>query len=91
MKRKADVLDEEETPEAEEQVVVPAEHFATVIVPVSEVTAPQTAAIIAQRPKKTPRSLISKLGSTATYFGYGAAGAAGAFALLSALPDAFFV
>jgi len=51
----------------------------------------ETAAIIASRPKKQPRSILRKINTTAKYLGIGAAGAAGALAMLSALPDAFFV
>jgi hypothetical protein len=50
----------------------------------------QTAAIIAQRPKKEPRSILAKVRTTAKYLGIGAAGAASAVVLLSSLPDAFF-
>lgn len=95
MKRKADVLESEETPETEAQAIVAAGGDApmadaAVDVP-ADVAAAQTAAIIAQRPKKQPRSLVKKLGNTAAFLSYGAVGAAGAFALLTCLPDAFFV
>ncbi|KAF1917712.1 hypothetical protein BDU57DRAFT_537351 [Ampelomyces quisqualis] len=90
MKRKADVLDEpdmvETTPElAEDSRAEPA----VVLKPVEEKSA-QTAAAIAQRPKKEPRSILARVRTTAKYLGVGAAGAAGAVALLSSLPDAFF-
>jgi hypothetical protein len=86
MKRKADVLEEVQDLAAEELAVTSAELNA-----LTEQLAVQTAAIIAQRPKKQPRSILSKVRTTATYFGIGAFGAAGAVALLSSLPDAFFV
>ncbi|KAL5113284.1 hypothetical protein ACEQ8H_008845 [Pleosporales sp. CAS-2024a] len=50
----------------------------------------QTVATIASRPKKQPRSMLARINTTAKYLGIGAAGAAGAIAVLSALPDAFF-
>lgn len=96
MKRKADVLEEVE--EIKAPVVkspIPE------ILPVTEASSPgspsanhdtaETAAIIASRPKKQPRSILRKINTTAKYLGIGAAGAAGALAMLSALPDAFFV
>jgi hypothetical protein len=99
MKRKADVLEE---PAIEEAVEIPdAAAFTTQVEPSGEVVAVpandaaavavQTAAIIAQRPKKTPRSLLSKVLNKATYPLLGATGAVVSFALLSTLPDTFFV
>jgi len=66
LKRKADVLEEEEPATVSEEVVV------------------KEAAVIAQRPKKTPRSVLSRVL-------LGATGAVVSFALLSTLPDTFFV
>ncbi|KAI4639266.1 hypothetical protein J4E93_009445 [Alternaria ventricosa] len=97
LKRKADVL------EADEPVVVLDELSKATIgdehatsnlvaaVPVDDAAAIQTAAIIAQRPKKTPRSVLSKVLNKAAYPLLGATGAVVSFALLSTLPDAFFV
>ncbi|CAO2650120.1 Nn.00g014120.m01.CDS01 [Neocucurbitaria sp. VM-36] len=81
MKRKADVLEEEETLIVTEPVVSSEELVDS---------AAQTAAIIAQRPKKQPRSILGKALSTAAYPLLGAAGAVVSFTLLSTLPDAFF-
>jgi hypothetical protein len=99
MKRKADVLEE---PAVEEAVEVPdAAAFITQVEPSGEVVAVpandaaaiavQTATIIAQRPKKTPRSVLSRVLKNATYPLLGATGAVVSFALLSTLPDTFFV
>lgn len=80
LKRKADVLEEEE-------------EFVTEPVVVSEGVidaAAQTATIVAQRPKKQPRSVLSKVLNKAAYPLLGAAGAVASFTLLSTLPDAFF-
>jgi pSer/pThr/pTyr-binding forkhead associated (FHA) protein len=99
MKRKADVLEESETPAAisppvsspsvTQSVDVEAAHVPVVTPAVS--TPAQTAAVIAQRPKKQPKSILARLQTTAKVLSIGAAGAAGALAVLSALPDAFFV
>lgn len=86
MKRKADVLEETTKEEAEIEaasVNTPPEQ------PLVEVEATRVCAIIG-RPKKQPRSLISKLKNTATYLGYVAVGAASSVAVLSYLPDSFF-
>jgi hypothetical protein len=96
MKRKADVLEAEEPAAAmneTQQVIIGAENVTSesvVAVPTSDAAAIQTAAIIAQRPKKTPRSILSKVLDKATYPLLGATGAVVSFALLSTLPDAFF-
>ncbi|KAF2832374.1 hypothetical protein CC86DRAFT_366185 [Ophiobolus disseminans] len=105
MKRKVDVLEEEETSTPEEEVIVPVDETVPAVeafgvdasgaeAPATEAPADtvavQTAAIIAQRPKKQPRSILSRLQNTATYLGYGVAGAAGGIALLATLPDGFF-
>jgi pSer/pThr/pTyr-binding forkhead associated (FHA) protein len=99
MKRKADVLEDSETPAASslpvssvsvtEAVEVESAHVAAVTQVTS--TPAQTAAVIAQRPKKQPKSILARLQTTAKVLSIGAAGAAGALAVLSALPDAFFV
>ncbi|KAH8723411.1 hypothetical protein GQ44DRAFT_685220 [Phaeosphaeriaceae sp. PMI808] len=86
MKRKAEVLEDDEAV-IEEQVITHHDVFAPPTVTESAV---QTVAEIAQRPKLQPRSVISKVRSTATYIGYSAVGAVSAVALLSYLPDAFF-
>ncbi|KAJ4372996.1 hypothetical protein N0V83_003287 [Neocucurbitaria cava] len=80
LKRKADLLEEEE-------------EFVTEPVVVSEGVidaAAQTATSIAQRPKKQPRSVLSKVLNKAAYPLLGAAGAVASFTLLSTLPDTFF-
>jgi hypothetical protein len=96
MKRKADVLDDSEASIAElstRSESVESSRTDQLARAPSEVDlhVAQTASIIAQRPKKQPRSIIGKLRSTATYLGVGAAGAAGMVALLTSLPDTFFV
>jgi len=90
LKRKADVLNSKDMPEAGTHVVVAPGEDVSMADAAVEAAAAQAAAIIAQRPKKQPRSLLKKLGNTAAYFSYGAVGAAGAFALLTCLPDTFF-
>ncbi|OAL02138.1 hypothetical protein IQ06DRAFT_292864 [Phaeosphaeriaceae sp. SRC1lsM3a] len=91
LKRKADVLEETEDlvadyhADASSQITPPAD---SPIVNEPVDSNAQIAAIIAQRPKKQPRSLIK---TGVKYFGIGLAGAAGTVALLSSLPDAFFV
>ena len=96
MKRKADVLEAEEPAVALDEtpeVIIGTEsaHSEPIVaVPAADVTAIQTAAIIAQRPKKTPRSVLSKVLNKATYPLLGATGAVVSFALLSTLPDTFF-
>jgi hypothetical protein len=95
MKRKADVLEVEEIKAPVVMSPVPE------TLSVTEASLPgsrsanhdiaETAATIASRPKKQPRSILRKINTTAKYLGIGAAGAAGALAMLSALPDAFFV
>jgi pSer/pThr/pTyr-binding forkhead associated (FHA) protein len=98
MKRKADVLEEPVV----EEVVVPADAVfnaeqvtanEVVAVPANDAAAAavQTATIIAQRPKKTPRSVLSRVLDKAAYPLLGATGAVVSFALLSTLPDTFFV
>jgi hypothetical protein len=91
MKRKASVLEEDEVAVIKEPIVTPREETESSDQSTVNDIAAQTAAIIAQRPKKQPRSILSKVRNTATYIGYGAVGAASAVALLSYLPDAFFV
>jgi hypothetical protein len=98
MKRKADVLEEPVV----EEVVVPADAVfnveqvtanEVVAVPANDAAAAavQTATVIAQRPKKTPRSVLSRVLDKAAYPLLGATGAVVSFALLSTLPDTFFV
>ncbi|KAL6707273.1 hypothetical protein ACN47E_004261 [Coniothyrium glycines] len=93
LKRKADVLDNDESPSAKEKRD-PAQSAAATLVDGSVVPAPaivlQTLTTIAQRPKKQPRSLLNRLARTATYPLLGAAGAVAAFTLLATAPDAFF-
>lgn len=88
LKRKAHVL--EETEEAVAELYMDGSHRVTppVDLPIVNHDAAQITAIIAQRPKKQPRSLIK---TGVKYLGIGLAGAAGTVALLSSLPDAFFV
>jgi hypothetical protein len=96
LKRKADVLEEGDVPILE-SLVPQAIHVADVVA-LKELSVhrtdddkmSQTAAVITQRPKKQPRSIIGRINTSAKYLGIGAAGAAGALAVLSALPDAFF-
>ncbi|KAF1830864.1 hypothetical protein BDW02DRAFT_558056 [Decorospora gaudefroyi] len=100
LKRKADVLDtvdpattilvEEALPE--EAIAAVEQPPADQVVPaqVVDAAAVQTAAIIAQRPKKTPRSVLGRVLDKAAYPLLGATGAAVSFALLSTLPDTFF-
>jgi hypothetical protein len=90
-KRKADVLDDAEYPVVPALIATPAGESEHTSEPIVVNTAAQTAAIIAQRPKKQPRSILNKLTTSAKYLGVGAFGAASAVALLSSLPDAFFV
>jgi hypothetical protein len=87
LKRKADVLEEDVKPALEEEAASADTPLEQVVV---EVDAVRNVTIIAQRPKKQPRSLVSKLKNTAALLGYGAVGAVGAVAVLSYLPDAFF-
>ncbi|KAF2030233.1 hypothetical protein EK21DRAFT_89115 [Setomelanomma holmii] len=94
-KRKADVLEVAEPVDTETLFIMNDTNTGLVfdVAPNSEPavdTAAQTAATIAQRPKKQPKSIVSRVRNTVTYLGYGAMGAAGAVALLSYLPDAFF-
>jgi hypothetical protein len=95
MKRKADVLDESDVSVPDVSTRSESLDSTRTDQPAdaqsnSGPTPAQTAAIIAQRPKKQPRSILGRLRTTATYLGVGAAGAAGMVALLSSLPDAFF-
>jgi hypothetical protein len=87
LKRKADMLDEDAKSAPEEEATSADTPLKQVVV---EVDAARNVTIIAQRPKKQPRSLVSKLKNTAALLGYGAVGAVGAVAVLSYLPDAFF-
>lgn len=97
MKRKANVLEEEPTvlqKDAPKTVSVAPDGSAsnpTDSDPVVEVMAAQTAAQIAQRPKKMPRSVLGKVLNKAAYPLLGATGAVVSFALLSTLPDTFFL
>jgi len=97
LKRKADVLEADEPEAVLDEVSKAAigdEHATSnsvAAVPVDDDAAIQAAAIIAQRPKKTPRSVLSKVLNKAAYPLLGATGAVVSFALLSTLPDAFFV
>lgn len=86
-KRKADVLDEEDAPVAQEPAPTPTDMDA---VAAANTAVADTAAIIAQRPIIQPRSIMRKLKQAATIFGFGTAGAVGALAALSSLPDTFF-
>ncbi|KAF1848920.1 uncharacterized protein K460DRAFT_364859 [Cucurbitaria berberidis CBS 394.84] len=90
MKRKADVLEEDEVPVIQEQDVAVSTPVDTTATQAAVQAADQTAAIIAQRPKKQPRSVLGKVLNTAAYPLLGAAGAVVSFTLLSTLPDAFF-
>jgi hypothetical protein len=92
MKRKADVLDEPE-PRVDVSETAP-ELLGSLQVNQDEVVSGATsipADVVAQRPKKQPKSILGKIQTTAKYFGIGAAGAVGAVAVLSSLPDSFFV
>jgi len=86
LKRKAEVLEEEHTPIVEGAATVPpasAEaiaHFGDA-----------ASALLAQRPKKQPTSVLAKVGRTAKYFGVGTAGALAALTALAVLPDTFFM
>lgn len=91
MKRKADVLEEEPTFVTEDTPVVVPESTSTANEVIVDAQAIQTAAVIAQRPKKQPKSVLAKVGLTAKYLGLGTAGAFAAFTALSTLPDAFFL
>ncbi|KAH9878244.1 hypothetical protein J1614_003461 [Plenodomus biglobosus] len=91
MKRKADVLEEEHTFVTEDTPVVVPESSSTANEVIVDAQAIQTAAVIAQRPKKQPKSVLAKVGLTAKYLGLGTAGAFAAFTALSTLPDAFFM
>lgn len=88
MKRKADVLDEPNLATLEPAQDVHAE-LAAVPELVEDNTA-QTAAIIAQRPKKEPHSILARVWTPAKYLGVGAAGAVSVVVLLSSRPDFFF-
>ncbi|KAH7082571.1 hypothetical protein BKA63DRAFT_560788 [Paraphoma chrysanthemicola] len=94
MKRKAEVLDAEDIIRPDQTVHEDeVRSLAALVLPESVHAtdeSAQVAAIIAQRPKKQPRSIVSRIRNTAAYVGYGAMGAAGAVALLTCLPDAFF-
>ncbi|KAH7093737.1 hypothetical protein FB567DRAFT_588159 [Paraphoma chrysanthemicola] len=94
MKRKAEVLDVEEVVRPDQTALEDeARSLAALVLPESVQPtdeSAQEAAVIAQRPKKQPRSIINRIRNTAAYVGYGAMGAAGAVALLTCLPDAFF-
>ncbi|KAF2848443.1 hypothetical protein T440DRAFT_509553 [Plenodomus tracheiphilus IPT5] len=90
MKRKADVLEEEHRPAVRDPDVVLPESTSITDDLVVAVQADQPAALIAQRPKKQPRSVLAKFGLTAKYLGLGTAGAVAAITALSTLPDTFF-
>ncbi|USP78772.1 uncharacterized protein yc1106_06046 [Curvularia clavata] len=96
-KRKADAIDEEaivaekETPQ---QAAIAVEQTSSGLAnpdSVSGTNATQTAVQIARRPKKTPRSVLGKVLNKAAYPLLGATGAVVSFALLSTLPDNFFM
>lgn len=97
MKRKAYVLDEdlavsqEDVPKVVSVASNESEGNLIDSDPVAEVVAAQTAAQIAQRPKKIPRSMLGKVLNRAAYPLLGATGAVVSFALLSTLPDTFFL
>jgi len=98
LKRKADVLEHEEpiaiSDEVFEEAAVATEKAsadATVAVPIHNAATTQAAAAIAQRPKKIPRSILNRVLNKAAYPLLGATGAVVSFALLSTLPDTFFV
>lgn len=86
MKRKADVLEEEEIADTANLGTPPD----TTGDATTQTTA-DTAAIVAQRPKKQPRSILRKFANAATYPLLGAAGAVTSFLVLSSLPDDFFL
>lgn len=92
LKRKADIFDEEVAPAFDsnttEDADVPSAESPMID---STSTTAQAPAVIAQRPKKQPRSLLSRLGQTAKYPLLGAAGAVAAFTFLAAAPDSFFM
>lgn len=95
LKRKANVLSEEpQSPVAEEAItftlapaVIPCEAEEAAVQTIAAV--PETI-VIAQRPKKQPKSILSRLGDTARVSLFGAAGAFVAITALSTLPDTFF-
>ncbi len=86
LKRKADVLVEEEHTAILGQSAIP--EGASSVAPV--VVTAEMSAVISQRPKKQPRSIMKRALSKATYPLLGAAGAVVSFTLLSTLPDSFF-
>jgi pSer/pThr/pTyr-binding forkhead associated (FHA) protein len=96
-KRKADTLDEEALVAEEgmpQQAAIAVEQESsgpTNADSVLETVATQAAVQIAQRPKKTPRSVLNKVLNKAAYPLLGATGAVVSFALLSTLPDNFFM
>jgi hypothetical protein len=94
MKRKAEVLEEIEPTDVQESAMA-SEEAAVITEAVrnemtANSTAVETAVMIAQRPKKVPRSILSKVLGKATYPLLSVTGAAVSFALLSTLPDSFF-
>ena len=96
LKRKADVLEEvvvaqEEVYRASAPVVEQTISDSTIQAPVDDCSATQNAAAISQRPKKVPRSILKRALNKATYPLLGATGAVVSFALLSTLPDTFFM
>ncbi|EUC41881.1 hypothetical protein COCMIDRAFT_66013, partial [Bipolaris oryzae ATCC 44560] len=97
MKRKADVLEEDpavsqgDVPKMVSVASDESEGNPMDTDPVVEVGTAQTAAQIAQRPKKIPRSVLGKVLNKAAYPLLGATGAVVSFALLSTLPDTFFL
>ena len=88
MKRKADVLEEEQSPPVMASPATSKE--ASNAVAAQEAADANATAIIAKRPKKQPRSIMGKVLKGASYPLLGAAGAVVSFTLLSTLPDAFF-
>ncbi|KAK7183934.1 FHA domain-containing protein [Paraphaeosphaeria sporulosa] len=85
LKRKAEVLDEAvEGPEEEPMPAAQAPAGATA----PDATAVEAVNAIDQRPKKRPRSLLTK---AASYVASGLIGAAGAVVLLTSVPNDFFV
>ncbi|KAI8930818.1 hypothetical protein NX059_011841 [Plenodomus lindquistii] len=91
MKRKADALEEEQTAVDKDLPIVLPASAVTSKETVLDISAIQTAATIAQRPKKQPKSILAKVGLTAKYLGLGTAGAFAAITALSTLPDTFFM
>lgn len=85
VKRKAEVLDEPVEVHEEEPVPAPQPPTDTLAL---DATAAEAVQVVDQRPKKRPRSLLTK---AASYVASGLVGAAGAVVLLTSVPNDFFV